>query len=83
MATLFSPMKVYEEIAEFLALKNSIGAIRAADLKPGEPLKTKVDLGCNFYVQVSSVLTICELRNVIGTRIELVNLKFYLQQIIQ
>ena len=25
--------KVYEEIAEFLALKNSIGAIRAADLR--------------------------------------------------
>ncbi len=22
-----------------------------ADLKPGQPLKTKVDLGCNFYAQ--------------------------------
>jgi len=43
--------KLYEEIAEFLALKNSIGAIRAAELRPGQPLKTKVDLGCNFYVQ--------------------------------
>ena len=47
-----NPTKVYEEIAEFLALKNSIGAIQAAELRPGEPLKTKVDLGCNFYVQV-------------------------------
>lgn len=43
--------KVYEEIAEFLALKNSLAAIKAAELRPGEPLKTKVDLGCNFYVQ--------------------------------
>ena len=47
---------MYEEIAEFLALKNSIGAIRAAELRPGQPLKTKVDLGCNFYVQVSTIL---------------------------
>ncbi len=42
---------MYEEIAEYLALKNSIAAIKAAQLKPGQPLKTKVDLGCNFYVQ--------------------------------
>jgi prefoldin alpha subunit len=43
--------QIYGELAEFLALKNSISAIEAAKLKPGEPLKTKVDLGCNFYVQ--------------------------------
>jgi len=43
--------KLYTEIAEFLALKNSILAIQAAELKPNQPLKTKVDLGCNFYCQ--------------------------------
>lgn len=43
--------KVFEEQAEFLALKNSIIAIQAAGLKEGEPLKTKMDLGCNFYAQ--------------------------------
>ena len=43
--------KLYSEIAEFLALKNSILAVQAAKLKPDQPLKTKVDLGCNFYCQ--------------------------------
>jgi len=43
--------KIYEEQAEFLALRNSIQAIKTAELVPGEPLKTKVDLGCNFYCQ--------------------------------
>ena len=43
--------KLYAEIAEFLALKNSIEAIKASKLMPGEPLKTKVDLGSNFYCQ--------------------------------
>ena len=43
--------KIYAEIAEFLALKNSIVAIKASNLLPGEPLKTKVDLGSNFYCQ--------------------------------
>merc|ERR1711864_67566 len=43
--------KVYEEQAEFLALRNSIKAIKLAELVPGELLKTKVDLGCNFYCQ--------------------------------
>ena len=43
--------KVYLETAEFLALKSSIEAIKASKLCPGEPLKTKVDLGCNFYCQ--------------------------------
>ena len=43
--------KIYGEIAEFLALKNSIETIKRAGLREGEPLKTKVDLGCNFYCQ--------------------------------
>jgi len=43
--------KIYEEQAEFLALRNSINAIKLAELKDGEPMKTKVDLGCNFYCQ--------------------------------
>ena len=43
--------KLYGEIAEFLALKNSIETIKRAGLRKGEPLKTKVDLGCNFYCQ--------------------------------
>ena len=43
--------KLYAETAEFLALKNSIEAIKASNLQPGEPLKTKVDLGSNFYCQ--------------------------------
>ena len=41
--------RLYAETAEFLALKNAIAAIKAAGLRPGEPLKTRVDLGCNFY----------------------------------
>ena len=41
--------KLYEEQAEYLALRNSINAIKLSDLAPGEPMKTKVDLGCNFY----------------------------------
>ena len=43
--------KIYEEQAEYLALRNSINAIKLSDLVPGEPLKTKVDVGCNFYCQ--------------------------------
>ncbi len=42
---------IYSEIAEYLALKNSIEAIKSADLPKDEPLKTKVDLGCNFYAK--------------------------------
>ena len=41
--------KIYQEQAEYLALRNSINAIKISDLVPGEPMKTKVDLGCNFY----------------------------------
>ena len=43
--------KIYTEQAEYLALRNSINAIQQAELLPGEPLKSKVDLGCNFYCQ--------------------------------
>ena len=43
--------KIYSEQAEYLALRNSINAIKLGDLVEGEPLKTKVDLGCNFYCQ--------------------------------
>ena len=43
--------KIYEEIAEYLSLKNSIEAIKSADLPQGQPLDTKVDLGCNFYAK--------------------------------
>ena len=45
--------KLYEEIAEYLSLKNSIEALKFADLPEGQPLKTKVDLGCNFYAKAS------------------------------
>lgn len=50
-ATLEERDKLYEEIAEYLSLKNSIEAIKFAELPEGQPLKTKVDLGCNFYAK--------------------------------
>ena len=50
-STLTLRDKIYQEQAEYLALRNSINAIKLAELVPGEPLKTKVDLGCNFYCQ--------------------------------
>ncbi len=43
--------KVYQDISEFELLKKTILVIQESKLKPGEPLKSKVDLGCNFYVQ--------------------------------
>ena len=43
--------KIYEEIAEYLALKNTISAVQKSELKPGQPLKARVDLGANFYAQ--------------------------------
>ena len=49
--TLLLRDNIYKEQAEYLALRNSINAIKISDLVPGEPLKTKVDLGCNFYCQ--------------------------------
>ena len=47
--TLLLRDKIYQEQAEYLALRKSINAIKISDLVPGEPMKTKVDLGCNFY----------------------------------
>jgi prefoldin alpha subunit len=45
--------QIYNETAEFVALRNTIAAIRSADLPPGQPLKTQVDLGCNFYCRAN------------------------------
>ena len=47
-STLTIRDKIYQEQAEYLPLRNSINAIQLVELVPGEPLKTKVDLGCNF-----------------------------------
>lgn len=43
--------KIYEESAEYLSLANSIEALKASDLPEDKPLKTKVDIGSNFYIQ--------------------------------
>jgi len=43
--------EIYGQIAEYLQLKNSIEQIQKAKIT--ENLKTKVDLGCNFYVQAN------------------------------
>ena len=43
--------KIYSEIAEFSSLKKSIEALESADLPAEQSLKTKVDLGQNFYVK--------------------------------
>ncbi|KAJ8371312.1 hypothetical protein SKAU_G00113400 [Synaphobranchus kaupii] len=39
---------VYEKIAQYLQLKNTIESLQESGCKD---LKTEVDLGCNFYVQ--------------------------------
>ncbi|RUS79195.1 hypothetical protein EGW08_013053 [Elysia chlorotica] len=44
--------KHYEELAEYLQLETTIQKIKE-DLCPESSLKTKVDLGCNFYVQAN------------------------------
>jgi prefoldin subunit 5 len=44
---------VYTETAEFLALRNTVSAVQSAELDSSQPLKTKVDLGCNFYCQAN------------------------------
>lgn len=41
--------KVYQEISDYLQLKSVIERLQENETK--EPLKTRVDLGCNFYVQ--------------------------------
>ena len=43
--------KIYEDISEYSALRNSIEAIQSADVP--KPLKIKTDLGCNFYVRAN------------------------------
>lgn len=43
--------KIYEQIAEYLQLKTTIEKIKENN-ETGD-LKTKVDLGCNFYVQAN------------------------------
>ncbi|KAK0064252.1 protein UXT [Biomphalaria pfeifferi] len=52
--------KIYEEISEYLQLQSTIHKIEE-DIIPECELKTKVDLGCNFYVQanVSDPSKIC------------------------
>ncbi|KAL3852832.1 hypothetical protein ACJMK2_016447 [Sinanodonta woodiana] len=44
--------KIYNQTAEYLQLKNVIERIKETDLSQDE-LKTKVDLGCNFYCQAN------------------------------
>eukprot|EP00063_Salmo_salar_P015201 XP_013990036.1 PREDICTED: protein UXT isoform X1 [Salmo salar] len=39
---------VYEKIAQYLQLKNTIESLKESETKG---LKTEIDLGCNFYVQ--------------------------------
>ena len=43
--------KIYQEIAEYSSLKKSIEALKSADLPAEKALKTKVDLGQNFYAK--------------------------------
>ncbi|XP_059150489.1 protein UXT-like [Physella acuta] len=52
--------KIYEEISEYCQLKSTIEKIQE-EITPEVVLKTKVDLGCNFYVQanVSNPSMIC------------------------
>ena len=42
--------KVNEQLAHYLQLKNVIEQLQSNNMT-SEPLKTQVDLGCNFYVQ--------------------------------
>jgi len=43
---------VYEEISEYLQLRATVEKLKG-DFTPKSTLKTKVDLGCNFYVQAN------------------------------
>jgi len=45
--------KIYEDISEYSALKNSIEAIQSAGDELPKPLKIKTDLGSNFYVRAN------------------------------
>lgn len=42
---------IYGQISEYLQLKTAVEQIKSAGIT--EDLKTKVDLGCNFYVQAN------------------------------
>lgn len=44
--------KIYEENSEYLSLKNAVEAIKASDILSNK-LKTKVDIGCNFYAKAT------------------------------
>ncbi|BFZ10528.1 hypothetical protein BsWGS_13567 [Bradybaena similaris] len=44
--------KLYEEVSEYFQLKSTIQKIQE-DISPTSELKTKIDLGCNFYVQAN------------------------------
>ncbi|XP_038060711.1 protein UXT-like [Patiria miniata] len=44
--------KIYEQAAHYLQLKTTIDKLQEANLAK-DGLKTKVDLGCNFYVQAN------------------------------
>ncbi|KAK3731938.1 hypothetical protein RRG08_044997 [Elysia crispata] len=44
--------KLYEELTEYSQLQATILKIKE-DLNPESSLKTKVDLGCNFYAQAN------------------------------
>lgn len=52
--------KVTTELAEFIQLKNSIQTFKDASLIE-DGLKTKIDLGCNFYVQAN----ICDTKTIL------------------
>lgn len=43
--------KIYSQVAEYLQLKATIEKIQEFEIT--KELKTKVDLGCNFYVQAN------------------------------
>lgn len=44
--------KLYEEVAQYLELQTVLQKLEENGMnKATEPLKTKVDLGCNFYAQ--------------------------------
>ncbi|XP_060078215.1 protein UXT-like [Ylistrum balloti] len=44
--------KLYGQVAEYLQLKTVIERVQSTDYTK-EELKTKVDIGCNFYVQAN------------------------------
>ena len=48
--------KIYEKIAEYSQLKQTIGCLLKTDLSDG--IRTQMDLGSNFYAQ-THVLVLC------------------------